>query len=109
MVKEELLKFDGTPLFPERIAYTLGYDLSPSEAVLYEKVTEYVREHMSRWTAFQNGNRKGTVGFALTMLQRRLASSPEAICRSLERRNGKTGAGSFKNWPPLQELPNSGK
>jgi hypothetical protein len=26
MVKENLLKFDGTPLFPERIAYTVPYD-----------------------------------------------------------------------------------
>jgi hypothetical protein len=29
LVKEELLKFDGTPLFPERRAYTVNYDLSP--------------------------------------------------------------------------------
>ena len=29
MVKERLLKFDGTPLFPERIAYTVPYKLSP--------------------------------------------------------------------------------
>ena len=28
MVKENLLKFDGTPLFPERIAYTVPYKLS---------------------------------------------------------------------------------
>jgi hypothetical protein len=27
MVKEELLKFDGTPLFPERRAYTANYEL----------------------------------------------------------------------------------
>jgi SNF2 family DNA or RNA helicase len=27
MVKEDLLKFDGTPLFPERIAYTVPYKL----------------------------------------------------------------------------------
>ena len=30
--------------------------------------------------------RQGTVGFALTILQRRLASSPEAIYQSLRRR-----------------------
>ena len=28
MVKERLLKFDGKPLFPERIAYTVPYKLS---------------------------------------------------------------------------------
>lgn len=32
------------------------------------------------------GSRKGSVGFALTALQRRLASSPEAIYQSLKRR-----------------------
>ena len=32
------------------------------------------------------GRRRNSVGFALTILQRRLASSPEAIYRSLERR-----------------------
>ncbi len=32
MVKERLLKLDGTPLFPERIAYTVPYRLSDPEA-----------------------------------------------------------------------------
>ena len=36
--------------------------------------------------ALENEGRKGTVGFALTILQRRLASSPEAIYQSLRRR-----------------------
>jgi SNF2 family DNA or RNA helicase len=86
MVKESLLKFDGTPLFPERIAYTVPYRLSEAEAQLYKEVTEYVREEFNRAEALQNDKRAGTVGFALTILQRRLASSPEAIYQSLRRR-----------------------
>jgi superfamily II DNA or RNA helicase len=86
MVKENLLKFDGKPLFPERIAYTVPFLLSDPEAKLYGNVTEYVREQFNRADALQNNKRAGTVGFALTILQRRLASSPEAIFRSLERR-----------------------
>ena len=35
MVKEELLTFEGKPLFPERRAYTVTYPLSPDEALLY--------------------------------------------------------------------------
>ncbi|PKG93147.1 helicase-related protein [Paraglaciecola sp. MB-3u-78] len=85
MVKEELLKFDGTPLFPERSAYTANYALSPPEASLYEQVTTYVREEMNRADKL-DGKKKNNVGFALTMLQRRLASSPEAIYQSLKRR-----------------------
>ncbi|AHK78164.1 RNA helicase [Ectothiorhodospira haloalkaliphila] len=88
MVKEELLKFDGTPLFPERRAYTANYHLSDAEASLYEQVTDYVRNEMNRADAL-SGKRKGTVGFALTQLQRRLASSPEAIYQSLKRRRRK--------------------
>ncbi|AKX94176.1 SNF2-like protein [Moorella thermoacetica] len=86
MVKEELLKFDGRPLFPERIAYTVNYTLSDMEAYLYKEVTDYVREEFNRSDALENEGRKGTVGFALTILQRRLASSPEAIYQSLKRR-----------------------
>ena len=86
MIKEGLRKFDGTPLFPERIAYTLPYRLSAQEEALYSAVTEYVRNEFNRAEALENDKRAGTVGFALTILQRRLASSPEAIYQSLRRR-----------------------
>jgi hypothetical protein len=49
-----------------------------AEAQLYNDVTAYVKEEMNRADQL-DGKRKGTVGFALTALQRRLASSPEAI------------------------------
>ncbi|HLT19372.1 MAG TPA: helicase-related protein [Thermomicrobiales bacterium] len=86
LLKEQLVKFDGTPLFPERRAYTVTYELSDAEAALYKAVTEYVREEFNRADALASDGRKGTVGFALTILQRRLASSPEAIYQSLRRR-----------------------
>jgi superfamily II DNA or RNA helicase len=86
MVKEDLLKFDGTPLFPERRAYTVNYRLSDLEAALYAAVTDYVKEQFNKADALTDSGRKGTVGFALTALQRRLASSPEAIYQSLKRR-----------------------
>jgi superfamily II DNA or RNA helicase len=85
LVKEQLLKFDGTPLFPERRAYSPTYKLSEAEASLYKEVTAYVREEFNRADKLEEG-RKGTIGFALTILQRRLASSPEAIYQSLKRR-----------------------
>ena len=85
LVKEDLLKFDGAKLFPERKAYTVNYDLSPLEAKLYTTVTDYVQDEFNRADNLNN-ERKNTVGFALTILQRRLASSPEAIYQSLKRR-----------------------
>jgi len=86
MVKEKLLTFDGKRLFPERIAQTIPYRLTELEQRLYERVTDYVREGFDRAERLGNDKRKNTVGFALTVLQRRLASSPEAILRSLQRR-----------------------
>jgi SNF2 family DNA or RNA helicase len=93
LVKEDLYTFQGTKLFPERRSYTAEYELSDSEKVLYERVTEYVREEMNR--ADRNANEQGggkkrvNVGFALMTLQRRLASSPFAIHRSIARRRGR--------------------
>lgn len=89
MVKEEMLRFDGTKLFPERRAYTVNYRLSDLEAALYGAVTDYVKTEMNRADQLEDGARRGTVGFALTALQRRLASSPEAIYQSLRRRRAK--------------------
>ncbi|KUI42943.1 helicase [Mycobacterium sp. GA-1199] len=85
MVKEDLLTFEGKKLFPERIAETVPYELTELEYSLYEQVTAYVREGMNRADRV-GGKRRNTVGFALTVLQRRLASSPEAIYKSLVRR-----------------------
>ena len=89
LVKEKLVRFDGRPLFPERRAYSPHFQLSDAEARLYHLVSEYVREEMNRAERLRakgEGRRGSAVGFALTILQRRLASSPEAIYRSLDRR-----------------------
>lgn len=87
LVKEELLRFDGTRLFPERRSYTVQYPLTDAERALYAAVSDYVREQMNNAARLANDGRKRVaVGFALTTLQRRLASSPAAIHKSLERR-----------------------
>jgi len=88
LTKEELLQFDGRPLFPERRAYTAQFELSDAEAALYRNVTTYVREEMNRAERFGDDDqkRRNNVGFALQILQRRLASSPAAIHESLKRR-----------------------
>ncbi|MFV3386774.1 helicase-related protein [Pseudomonas sp. NY15364] len=84
-VKENLRDIAGNRLLPSRHAYTATYDLSPEEAALYCRVTEYVRAEMSRADRL-GGRRREAVGFALTLLQRRLASSSAALYRSLQRR-----------------------
>jgi len=73
-VKEHLTRFDGRPLFPERRAYTVNYPLSPDEAKLYDAVTEYVRNEFDRADQLLfDDKHRGTVGFALTILQRRVS------------------------------------
>jgi superfamily II DNA or RNA helicase len=81
-MKEDMVGFDGKPLFSPRHARTIGYRLSPVERELYDAVTRYVEVYFQR--AFQEENRH--VELALTVLQRRLASSLRAIRRSLENR-----------------------
>lgn len=84
-LKEEMCRFDGTPLFPQRTVKTVPFDLSRAERQLYDEVTEYVSEHFNK--AMQKEKRN--VGFAMTILQRRLTSSLAAITASLERRHGR--------------------
>ncbi len=81
-LKEDMKKFDGSPCFPPRKVQTLPYKLSTDELKLYEAVTEYVQHNFQRAAQAENRN----VGLALTVLQRRLASSMSAIRLSLERR-----------------------
>ncbi len=108
LTKEDLRRFDGSPLFPERYAYTVKYPLSPKEAALYTAVTAYVREEMNRVLRFAAGEdkKRNTVGFALQILQRRLASSPAAIYQSLRRRRERLekelteARQSAKGWKP---------
>jgi SNF2 family DNA or RNA helicase len=92
LIKEQLVRFDGRPLFPHRHAYVVRYALPEPEARLYQEVTSYVRDEMNRADRLRNEGEKNRgliVGFALTVLQRRLASSPEAIYQSIKRRRGR--------------------
>ena len=81
-LKEDMTDFDGKPLFPPRYVHTPQFRLSPSERLLYEHVTDYVTKHFRKaWD-----DKRRNIGLAMTVLQRRLASSSYAISRSLENR-----------------------
>jgi hypothetical protein len=80
LTNEELKTFDGRQQFPEPRAHTVNYELSADEADLYEEVIDYVRDEMNRAERLVEGDqRRHDVGFALRILQRRLA------CRHLRR------------------------
>lgn len=81
-LKESMVNFDGTPIFPKRTTKTIQYDLTEPELELYNAVTEYVQTHFNR--ALNAGH--NSTAFAMMLLQRRLSSSIEAIHKSLGRR-----------------------
>lgn len=85
-LKEHMVDENGKRLFPDRKVHTVGYELTAQEKNLYDAVTEYVTKHFERALG---DKRKNAIGFALIVLQRRLASSLRAIRKSLERRRDK--------------------
>ena len=104
MVKEEMLRFDGTRLFPERRAYTVNYQLSNLEAALYEAVTSYVKEEMGKAERLGDDKRKGNVGFALTSLaatsrveSRGDLSIPAASAREAQAKNRRRAAAAARS------------
>lgn len=85
MAKEDILTFEEKKLFRERISYTKEFYLSREEKSLYDNVTNYVKEEFKR-AEKKDKKKKNVVGFVLMILQRRLASSPDAIYQSLKKR-----------------------
>ena len=86
--KEEMVRYDGTPLYPRRNCDTLSYDLSPGpagEQALYDETTDYIRSYYNRARLLN----RSAARLAMSVFQRRLASSTWALMRSFERRKEK--------------------
>ena len=89
--KEEMVRFDSTPLYPQRNCDTLSYELSQgpgSEQELYDATTDYIRYYYNRARVLN----RSAARLAMSVFQRRLASSTYALMRSFERRQGKLQA-----------------
>ena len=83
--KEEMVRFDGSRIFPRRASDTLSYELSQgevSEQALYDCTTDYMREYYNRARILN----RSAARLAMGVFQRRLASSTYALMRSFERR-----------------------
>ena len=80
--KEEMVRFDGRPLYPQRNCDTLSYALSPAEQALYEATTQYISETYNKARVLN----RSAARLAMSVFQRRLASSSHALMRSFERR-----------------------
>ena len=83
--KEEMVRFDGTPIYPKRVSDTLSYDLTQgtiSEQRLYDETTAYIETYYNRARILN----RSAARLAMSIFQRRLASSTYALMRSFERR-----------------------
>src|SRR5439155_1989609 len=87
-IKEEMVRFDESPLYPPRVSDTLSYDLTQgevSEQALYDRTTAYIQTYYNRARILN----RTAARFAMGIFQRRLASSAYALLRSFERRLAK--------------------
>ncbi len=85
---EEMVRFDGSRIFPSWVSDTLGFELSKgtvSEEALYNETTEYIREFYNKARILN----RSAARFAMSIFQRCLASSTLALLRSFERRLAK--------------------
>jgi superfamily II DNA or RNA helicase/DNA-binding XRE family transcriptional regulator len=80
--KEEMVRFDGQPLYPQRQCDTLSYDLTRSEKQLYDATTNYISETYNKARVLN----RSAARLAMSVFQRRQASSTYALMRSFERR-----------------------
>ncbi|MCR4442853.1 MAG: helicase-related protein [Peptococcaceae bacterium] len=83
--KEEMVRFDGTPIYPMRESSTLNYDLGEAEQRLYDETTGYIRTYYNRARILN----RSAARLAMSIFQRRLASSTYALLCSFERRLAK--------------------
>lgn len=81
--KELMVDMAGNKLFKDRHPQTLDFELEGDEYELYEAVTNFVAKQLRE---IRGRDPRSAAGFALTTMQRRLASSIRAIRRTLERR-----------------------
>ena len=87
-MKEQMITFDGAPLYTKRDSVTISYPLTPGEVgeqSLYDRTTHYCETHYDR----AKRRNRSAAGLAMSVLQRRLASSTWALLKSLERREQK--------------------
>ena len=87
-MKEEMITFDGKPIYPPRQSRTIAYPLKQgeiSEQTLYDAATAYCEKYFDLAGQYNRSAAK----MAMMVLQRRLASSTFALLRSLIRRKEK--------------------
>lgn len=89
-LKEEMVDYQGRPLYKPRLCQTILHPLSASEKAFYEAASDYLR-----WSFETNRKiNKNAAAMVVAVLQRRLASSTWSLVESLKRRRARIAAES---------------
>ncbi len=84
-LKEEMINYEGQPIYVPRLCQTVTFHLTEPEQHFYEEVSDYLR-----WSYQTNKSiNKNAAAMVVAVLQRRLASSVHAMLESLRRRRSR--------------------
>jgi transcriptional regulator with XRE-family HTH domain len=81
-LKEEMIDYDGKPIYKPRLCQTNSFPLTAAERAFYDASTEYLKWSYERSTSKD----RSAAAMVVAVLQRRLASSTFAMLESLRRR-----------------------
>ncbi len=99
-LKEEMVDYQGRPLYKPRLCQTILHPLSTSEKAFYDAASDYLR-----WSFETNRKiNKNAAAMVVAVLQRRLASSTWSLVESLKRRRARIVAESKDESSSLQTL-----
>jgi superfamily II DNA or RNA helicase len=90
---------NGKPLFTKRTVTTVEFDISGTELEVYQKLTRYIRL-IGEIGRRHPDNKARALGFMMALYQRRFASSPHALLKSLERRKARLEGIIDGTWVP---------
>ena len=97
-LKEEMVDYQGQPIYKPRLCQTVKFELSKSERAFYDQSSDYLR-----WSFETNRSlNRNAAAMVVAVLQRRLASSTFAMVQSLKRRRER-----ILNAPTHETLPSA--
>jgi transcriptional regulator with XRE-family HTH domain/superfamily II DNA or RNA helicase len=80
-LKEEMVTYDGQPIYKPRLTQTIPVTLTPEERAFYDAATQYLQWSYEHIRALN----RNAAAMVVAVLQRRLASSTFALMESLRR------------------------
>lgn len=84
-LKEEMVDYEGRPIYMPRLCQTISFTLTEAEQVFYKETSEYLK-----WSYETNTSlNRNAAAMVVAVFQRRLASSVYAVLESLKRRRSR--------------------